>query len=107
VKEAILIAFLSFSVAGPVPGLDLGRPPTPADRAKMLAEGWQVWRDTLGDALVAGYQPGGPLRPGSTGVTSYRSWLLLWRWCDLLSGTKGRNGPDRLRSSKAFPGGKI
>jgi tetratricopeptide (TPR) repeat protein len=105
VKEAILIAFLSFSVAGPVPGLDLGRPPTPADRAKILAEGWQVWRDTLGDALVAGYQPGGPLRPGSTGVTSYRSWLLLWRWCDLLSRDQreemARIVSDHLR---LFPG---
>jgi hypothetical protein len=65
VKEAILIAFLSFSVAGPVPGLDLGRPPTPADRAKILAEGWQVWRDTLGDALVAVISLAGRSAPGA------------------------------------------
>ena len=84
-KRAILTLFLSLSVAGFGSGVDLRWAPTPADRAKILADGWVASRDPLGNALVAAYQPGGPLRPGSTGVTAYRGWMSLWRWCDLLS----------------------
>ena len=64
---------------------DLRRLPTSADRAKALAAGWIDSRDSLAGALVAAYQPGGPRRPGSTGVTAYRAWMHLWKWCDLLS----------------------
>lgn len=64
---------------------DLRRLPTSADRAKALAAGWIDSRDSLAGALVAAYQPGGPRRPGSTGVTAYRAWMHLWKWCELLS----------------------
>ena len=84
-KTVLLALFLSVSAAGAGNGLDLRWAPTRADRAKILADGWVASRDTLGNSLVAAYQPGGPLRPGSTGVTAYRGWLCLWRWCDVLS----------------------
>ena len=64
---------------------DLRRLPTSADRAKALAAGWIDSRDSLAGALVAAYQPGGPRRPGSTGVTAYRAWMHIWKWCEILS----------------------
>ena len=64
---------------------DLRRPPAAADRAMALAGGWIASRDALATALIAAYQPGGRLRPGSTGVTAYRGWMHLWKWCELLS----------------------
>ena len=64
---------------------ELRRPPTSADYARVVADGWTSSRDSLAGALVAAYQPGGPRRPGSTGVTAYRAWMHLWKWCDLLS----------------------
>ncbi len=64
---------------------ELRRLPTASDRAKVLADGWTSSRDSLGGALVAAYQPGGPRRPGSTGVTAYRAWMHLWKWCDVLA----------------------
>ncbi len=81
----ILILFLASSVAGLGNSFDLRRAPVPADRAKIVADGWLASRDALGNALVAAYLPGGPLRPGSTGVTAYRGWMSLWKWCELLS----------------------
>jgi hypothetical protein len=60
-------------------------PPTPADRAGVISKGWAPSRDAIQKALTDVYQGGGPSRPGSTGVTSFRGWLLLWKWCDLLS----------------------
>ena len=84
-NKVILILFLSVSVAGFGNGLDLRWTPAPAERSKIFAEGWVASRDALGNALVAAYQPGGPLRPGSTGVTAYRSWMSLWKWCEVLS----------------------
>jgi tetratricopeptide (TPR) repeat protein len=85
VRPAIFILFFAGIAAGLGSGLDLRRPSTAADRAKVIADGWIVSREALGSALIAAYQPGGPQRPGSTGVTAYRSWLSLWKWCDLLS----------------------
>jgi hypothetical protein len=64
---------------------DLRKVPAPADREKIIAQGWIASRDALGTALLAAYQPGGPVRPGSTGVTTYRGWMLLWKWCEVLS----------------------
>ena len=60
-------------------------PPTPADRAAVVSKGWAPSRDAIQKALTQAYQGGGPSRPGSTGVTSFRGWLLLWKWCDILS----------------------
>jgi tetratricopeptide (TPR) repeat protein len=85
VSKVILILFLASSVAGLGNSFDLRRAPAPADRAKIAADGWVASRDALGNALVAAYLPGGPLRPGSTGVTAYRGWMSLWKWCELLS----------------------
>ncbi len=102
-NKAILILFLANSAAGFGNNFDLRRTPTPADRAKIIADGWVASRDALGSALVAAYQPGGPLRPGSTGVTAYRSWMSLWKWCELLSRNQrqeaGRLLADHLRVS--------
>lgn len=85
------------------PAQDVSRAPTPADRAKIIAAGWPASRDALEAALVGAYQPGGPRRPGSTGTTAYRGWLLLWKWCDLLSRSEtaeaGRYVTDRLWKS--------
>jgi tetratricopeptide (TPR) repeat protein len=82
---------------------DLRRSPTEADRASALAGGWLASRDTLASALIAAYRPGGPLRPGSTGVTAYRGWMHLWKWCDLLSRNQRKEAvrhlADHLRLS--------
>jgi tetratricopeptide (TPR) repeat protein len=85
VRRPIAALFLLATAAGFASALDLRRAPAPADRAKVIAEGWVASREVLGNALMAAYQPGGPLRPGSTGVTAYRGWMLLWKWCELLS----------------------
>jgi tetratricopeptide (TPR) repeat protein len=75
---------------------ELRRPPTSADRGKALAEGWTNSRDSLASALLAAYQPGGPRRPGSTGVTAYRAWMHLWKWCDILSRSEREEGARLL-----------
>lgn len=64
---------------------DIRRQPTPADRAKVVADGWEASRNSLSEALLTAYQTGGPGRPGSTGNTAYRQWMLLWKWSDLLA----------------------
>lgn len=56
-----------------------------ADRQQFGSTGWPAARDQLQATLLAAYAPGGSLRPGSTGVTAYKSWLLLWKWANLLS----------------------
>ena len=84
-RGAIAALMLLILATGLVNALDLRRAPTPADRGKVIADGWVASREALGNALMAAYQPGGPMRPGSTGVTAYRSWLSLWKWCDLLA----------------------
>jgi hypothetical protein len=85
VRRPVAILFLLAATTGLGTVLDLRRAPAPADRSKVIAEGWVASRDALGNALIAAYQPGGPLRPGSTGTTAYRRWMLLWKWCELLS----------------------
>jgi hypothetical protein len=76
---------------------DLRRPPAPADRAQAVSSGWEASRDRLGAALLAAYQTGGPGRPGSTGNTAYRQWLLLWKWCELLTRTEKAEAARLLR----------
>ena len=82
---------------------DFRRPPTSIDRAKALSDGWTSSRDSLAGALVAAYQAGGPRRPGSTGVTAYRGWMHLWKWCDVLSRNERKEAArllaDHLRVS--------
>ncbi|CAN5474632.1 hypothetical protein BH09VER1_BH09VER1_26780 [soil metagenome] len=98
----LLFSLGFFSGAG---AQDLRRPPTPADRARIIADGWAKSRDSLGAALSAAYQPGGPERPGSTGVTSYREWMLLWKWCELLSRTeKGEAAKLFAQNARFAPG---
>lgn len=86
-KKILLGVLVAAVGAATARAQDVRRPPAPADRAKILAEGWKASRDSLGAALVQAYQPGGPQRPGSTGNTAYRGWMLLWKWSDLLSRT--------------------
>ena len=81
--KAISILALLGTVAGF--GWDLRKAPLPSDREKIMAKGWTASRDALGTALVTVYQPGGPVRPGSTGVRTYRAWMFLWKWCEVLS----------------------
>jgi hypothetical protein len=85
VRRPLCTLFLFAALANSGGAWELRRSPTSADRAKVLADGWAGSRDSLASALVAAYQPGGPRRPGSTGVTAYRAWMHLWKWCDLLS----------------------
>ncbi|MCX7869132.1 MAG: hypothetical protein N2322_04185, partial [Terrimicrobiaceae bacterium] len=66
-------------------GLDLRYPPTSAQREELLAKGWEAARDALEQELLAAYHPGMGQRAGSTGIGAYRQWLLLWKWCELLS----------------------
>ncbi len=84
-SRSLCTLFLFAALASSSEAWELRRLPTSADRAKALADGWARSRDSLASALVAAYQPGGPRRPGSTGVTAYRAWMHLWKWCDLLS----------------------
>ena len=83
-KWAVFAAAV-FVSAGLMPGQDVRRPPTPVDRARVLADGWEVSRDRLAEGLVAAYQPGGPGRPGTTGTSAYRQWMQLWKWSELLA----------------------
>lgn len=76
---------------------DIRRAPTPADRAQVLASGWEASRDSLGAALTAAYQTGGPGRPGSTGNTAYRQWMQLWKWSELLTRTEKAEATRLLR----------
>jgi hypothetical protein len=85
VRMPIATLFLLAAATGFVSALDLRRAPAPSDRAKVIIDGWVASREALGNALIAAYQPGGPSRPGSTGVTAYRGWMLLWKWCEVLS----------------------
>jgi len=53
--------------------------PTATDSAAIANNGWVNSRETLAAALAKNYHS------GSTGNTTFRSWLLLWQWCDLLA----------------------
>lgn len=83
--RAIAVCVMLVVGGGGLGAQDLRRPPSAADRARVVSEGWGVSRDTLGAALAAAYQTGGPGRPGSTGNTAYRQWMGLWKWSELLS----------------------
>lgn len=95
----LLLAFADFARPW-----DFRRPPTASDRAQALAGGWIASRDRLASALIGAYSRGGPLRPGSTGVTAYRGWMHLWKWCDVLSRNQrseaARHLADHLRRSR-------
>ncbi len=91
-----LALFLFAALTSSSQAWDLQRFPTPGARAQVFADGWSGSRDSLAVALVAGYQPGGPRRPGSTGVTAYRAWMHLWKWCDLLSRSERREAARLL-----------
>ncbi len=64
---------------------NLAKPPTAADSAAIVQNGWATSRDTLAAALVKSYRPGTSVAPGSTGNSAYAGWLTLWRWCNLLA----------------------
>ncbi|PTX93665.1 hypothetical protein DB345_18905 [Spartobacteria bacterium LR76] len=85
ISPLVLGITLSLAAAFGLRAQDLRRPPTPADRQQFGSAGWPAARDQLQAALLAAYAPGGSQRPGSTGVTAFKSWLLLWKWADLLA----------------------
>jgi len=67
---------------------DLRYPPTPAQREDIMAGGWLAAKEKLSVLLGDSYHPGMAGRPGSTGTRGYGEWLLLWKWCELLSRTE-------------------
>ena len=91
------------SLAASSQAWELRRLPTASDRAKVLADGWTLSRDSLGSALVAAYQPGGPRRPGTTGVTAYRAWMHLWKWCDVLARNEKKEAARLLTAHLRVP----
>jgi len=88
-RFAVFISFAlafpaSAPAAQPVAWPSLTQLPTANDRMIVinhLAES----RDALAQALANYYHPGTSTSLGSTGQTLYKSWLLLWKWSDLLS----------------------
>lgn len=64
---------------------DLRRPPAAPERAYAAKIGWGSAAEKLGASLRAGYQPGHGGVTGSAGNAAFQSWLLLYRWCELLS----------------------
>jgi len=68
------------------------QPPTPAERAYAAKIGWPAAAKQLGAALGAAYLPGHDGVAGSVGNQAFQSWLLLYRWSELLS----RREPDEL-----------
>lgn len=64
---------------------NLRRAPGPAERAYAAKIGWPEAADKIGAALRAGYQPGHGGVAGSSGNAAFQSWLLLYRWSELLS----------------------
>jgi hypothetical protein len=67
-------------------------PPTPAERAYATKIGWAAAAKQLGAALGSAYRPGHDGVAGSVGNQAFQSWLLLYRWSELLS----RREPDEL-----------
>ncbi|HEY5742793.1 MAG TPA: hypothetical protein VIS99_09650, partial [Terrimicrobiaceae bacterium] len=108
VNFTLLILLVSLLWASVAKGSDLRWAPKPADRARVLADGLVASRDALANSLIVAYQPGGPLRPGSTGVTAFRSWMFLWKWCDLLSRTEKSEAAQHLAAHlRLSPEGKL
>ncbi len=83
-SQAIHLGLALFLISN-AQALDLRYPPTPAQRAELIAKGWPEGREILSQSLEAGYLPGMAGRPGSSGTSGYRQWLNLWKWFDLLS----------------------
>lgn len=109
ISPLILGITLSLAASFGLRAQDLRRPPTPADRQQFGSTGWPAARDQLQATLLANYLPGGSLRPGSTGVTAFKSWLLLWKWADLLSQPAQSNeaqGSDPAAPPQPSPDGK-
>jgi len=100
-----LVVGITFSLAVSfgLQAQDLRRQPTPADRQQFGSAGWPAARDQLQAALLAAYAPGGSQRPGSTGVTAYKSWLLLWKWADLLSQPEQPYGAKPQENTTSSP----
>ncbi len=57
-------------------------------------------RNDLADALAKNYQPASNSHAGSSTKPAFQSWLLLWRWCDLLA-------RDEMMASKLFVAGHL
>jgi hypothetical protein len=70
----------------------LRQPPTPAERAYAAKIGWPSAAEQLGAMIGSVYVPGHDGVAGSVGNRAFQSWLLLYRWCELLS----RQEPDEL-----------
>ncbi len=77
-------------------GQDLRYPPTPAQREEITAGGWISAREKLSGLLGDSYHPGMAGRPGSTGTRGYAEWMMLWKWCELLSRTEKEAAVDLI-----------
>lgn len=110
IPPLVLCIIFSLAASYSLRAQDLRRPPTLADRQQFGSTGWPAARDQLQSILLANYLPGGSLRPGSTGVTAFKSWLLLWKWADLLSRPEQSGeapGSDPATPSQPSPDAKI
>lgn len=87
----------AWMVSGLAAPIDLRYAPTPSERQAAAEQGWQTTRDLLAEALCQSYRPGIGGRAGSTGMTSHRQWLTLWRWSDLLARTEHKEAVSFLR----------
>ncbi|MDD5199536.1 MAG: hypothetical protein PHC88_06995 [Terrimicrobiaceae bacterium] len=87
----ISLALLAL-LAGAATAQPFRQPPTPAERAYAAKVGWAAAADQIGKTLRAAYQPGRAGTAGSVGNEAFQSWLLLYRWSELLS----RRAPDEL-----------
>lgn len=81
----LLVAGALIASAAVSRGQNVHLPPTPQHRAYAAKVGWQPAADLIGKALAGAYSPGRPGAAGSAGDASFQSWLLLYRWCELLA----------------------
>jgi len=63
---------------------DTRRAPTAAQVEALTAMGWEVGANQIAAQLVEEYQPGRLGLSGSTGRDTFRAWIDLWRWFDLM-----------------------
>ena len=65
-------------------GVDTRRVPTAGQVEALVGMGWEAGAERLGETLVVQYQPGRLGLSGSTGRESFRIWMQLWRWFELM-----------------------
>lgn len=67
---------------------DTTRPPTPADREKMIELGWEHAAAEIAASMAKNYQPGRMGNLGSAGKPPFVAWLDCWEWCTLMASSE-------------------